>query len=337
MDDIEKDDFMDGSYLNDLHKESSNKYKEDIENDINKIEKIIEDSNKLEIEEDTLSDMLDGVDDDVSNSVDDKVSSDDLSNIVDDIDDKTLYANFNFKDIQKNNYLYNIFSPKNDKYKSFNYLKSIHLKLIKQGHQQSPLLNVFLFNAVILRRLQIIYQQQHKKLHDSNALLPENMEILKQIESLTTKQSKTQQALDQIRDRQRSGKDIHDLHNQELEENAKFIQKNIGEFSFKCKECGAIVSSGGIPHWGIKSKKNNEGTIYHVWSTEMFWAVKNNIIPLHIMAFFLGTSIEGIILTANLRGERMPSFDIIKEESQLKELQTPFENAYFDQAREKIT
>jgi hypothetical protein len=228
--------------------------------------------------------------------------------------------------LSSKNYLYSIFSTKVDKYKSIYYLKRIHKKYLREGYPDGTILNNYLFVATVLRRLQIQYQEHHKASSDQGVPRPEDLTLLNKIETLSDKCSKIQKALDDQRNAQRSGADIHDLHQKELEDNAKFVQEHIGEFSFRCKKCDTIVNAGGLPHWAYEVERGDKGEpIYHVWSQELFYAVKKKEIPLYMMAFSLQTSIEGLKHTAEERGVKMPEYNILEEEEKLKDLMMRFE------------
>jgi hypothetical protein len=118
---------------------------------------------------------------------------------------------------------------------------------------------------------------------------------------------------------------VHDLHNRELAACTEFVKENAGEFSFMCKKCRTIVSTGGLPHWAITTQEKGDSVLYHIWSRELFSLVKAKKIPLHYMAFALQTSIEGLLMTAELRGEKVPEFAINEEEEKQNELLLEFE------------
>jgi len=237
-------------------------------------------------------------------------------------------ADIDVDKLSKTNYLYTIFGTKNDKYKSIYYLRKIHKRYVKEGYPEGTILNNYLFVATVLRRLQVQYQEHHKSAVEQQVPRPEDFTLLGKIEGLSDKLNKLQKALDDQRNAMRSGADIHDLHQKEIEENAKFVQEHVGEFTFRCKKCDTIVSSGGLPHWAFKMERGDKGEpLYHIWSIELFHAVKMGLIPLHMMAFGLQTSIEGLKHTAEERGIKMPEYDILAEEAALKKVMMKFEDA----------
>ena len=267
----------------------------------------LRDEDKIQKEQNKLfsKDILDGL------------SKEDISDV--DVD---------FAKLSKTNYLYTIFGEKNDSYKSVYYIRKIHKKYLKEGYPEGTILNNYLFVAAVLRRLQIQYQEHHKTNAEQGVARPEDFTLLDKIEKLSDKLNKLQKALDDQRNAMRSGADIHDLHQKEIEENAQFVQEHVGEFSFRCKKCDTIVESGGLPHWAFEVERGDKGEpIYHIWSSELFHAVKKGYIPLHMMAFGLQTSIEGLQHTAEERGEIMPVYEILAEEEALKEIMGKFERA----------
>lgn len=236
---------------------------------------------------------------------------------------------FSVDKLSKTSYLYKIFSGKHDKYKSLFYLRKVHKEMQTNGFPEGAILNQYLFLAVTLRRLQIEYQQDHKARTKTDSPIPENYVLLKEIKDTSERLSRLQITLDSSKAAQRAGQDVHDLHNKEIESCADFVKHNVGEFSFRCKKCKTIVSSGGLPHWAIVSVKTIDKVDYHIWSREIFTLVKEKLIPLYMMAFALQTSIEGLVYTAELRNEQLPEHDIKEEEVKLKELMIDFEEIEF--------
>ena len=148
------------------------------------------------------------------------------------------------------------------------------------------------------------------------------LELIKEVSTTVTELKKF---IDKEKETEYAGADIATLHTKEIEDNSKFIQEHIGEFSFSCGKCHSILSSGGLPHWAIEFVNKESKTCYHIWSRQMFFAVEKGFIPLYIMAFCLETSIEGLRYTADEKGITLPAHDIFKEEEKLKELMLEFE------------
>lgn len=225
----------------------------------------------------------------------------------------------------KKSYLYDIFGAEFDKYKSLFHVKQTREDYLKKGYPPGPTLDMFIFMSAVSRRYQILYQRRHKQLSEAKDSRPEDFKVIKEIENIAEKMARLQIALDEQREKLHAGLDIQHLHQREIEENSKFIQEHIGEFSFRCQKCSAIVSSGGIPHWGIHYIKKGNEVGYHIWNPQMALAIKKGLLKPYLMAFFLDTSIEGLLFTAEERGEKLPDFDIKSEEERLKELLSEFE------------
>ena len=267
----------------------------------------------------------------INKTLDDVTAKEMLKDIQEEYYDET--KDFDVDKISKTNYLYQIFGSKHDEYKSSHYLKKEHKQMLAEGYPEGTLLNSYLFVAVVLRRLQIEFQQAHKaKAQIAGVQQPEDFDMLESIQSLTDKMSRIQSTLDNAKAASRTGQDVHDLHKKEVDAAAEFVKQHAGEFSYKCKKCHTIMIAGGLPHWAIISVEGDE-VKYHIWSRELFRLVKKGLIPLHHMAFSLQTSLEGLKYTAELRGEQLPKFDINDEETKLKELMNGFEE--FENKRQR--
>jgi len=225
----------------------------------------------------------------------------------------------------KKSYLYDIFSADFDKYKSLFHVKQIREDYLKKGYPPGPTLDIFIFMSAVSRRYQILYQRRHKQLSEANDTRPEDFRVIKEIENIAEKMARLQVALDEQREKLYAGLDIQHLHQKEIEENSAWVQAHIGEFSFRCKKCDAIISSGGIPSWGIQYVKKGGEVGYHIWNPQMAQAIKKGLLQPYLMAFFLDTSIEGLLFTAEERSEKLPEFDIRAEEEKLKKLLLGFE------------
>lgn len=211
-------------------------------------------------------------------------------------------------------YLLDIFAS--DK-SSLSYIKKTKKQLLEAGYEDSPTLNEYLFLSAISRRLQIMYQEQHL---DANAIA-EDFTLLGEIEKISEKKAVIQKTLDAQRETKAKTLDIVDLHQSMIKDAENEIREHIGEHSFLCKKCGTIVNTQGLPHWAIETTVGPDGSpIYFVFSAELWYLLKEKIIPPFIMAFILRTSIEGIIYTAKERGEKdIPTMDIQEEETKLRQ------------------
>jgi len=224
------------------------------------------------------------------------------------------------------NHIYSGFNPEIDKFKSVYYLHDVRKKMLGLGFPEGSALDDFLFNVTTLRRFQMLYQQSHYSKVVRKIAQPEDFSLLEQIKKLSKTVQDGYKGLVVAREALRSGQDVHDLHKRELDDNAKFIKDHVGEFIFRCSHCDTVVSAGGLPHWAYEMKRGDKGEpLYHIWNREIFYLVRRGVIPMHYMAFFLHTSIEGLEYTAGLRGEKFPTYDIKKEEKLLKEMNIKFE------------
>jgi len=229
------------------------------------------------------------------------------------------------------NYLYDIFSEEYDKYKSKEYLIKTREELLKTGYADGPALNEYLYWTTISRRLHITYQETHINLVNIGGISREDVEFLKRMTAVSGIVSKLQETLENARIKKEKSSDVVDLFTDTMKEANAFIKKNTGEFSLRCKQCGTIIQSDGMPYFSINTDMDKEGNkIYHIFSPEAAYLVKNKIIPLHIMAFILRTSPEGILYTAKERGDFKENellhegIKIEDEENKLKEIMSEF-------------
>ena len=113
-----------------------------------------------------------------------------------------------------------------------------------------------------------------------------------------------------------------------MEEIETFIQEHVGEYSFKCEGCGNIVNTQGLPHWAISKQIEPTGEkTYFIFSPEMWYSYEKGILPLHMIAFLLRTSVEGVLITATRRGEKNTKIDesvLLREEKKSKQLLLAF-------------
>ena len=136
--------------------------------------------------------------------------------------------------------------------------------------------------------------------------------------------------LENVREKRQKTSDVVDLFEETMNGMKDFVKKNIGEFSFRCLQCGTVVQTNGLPHFAIMTETDDrKNKIYHIYSPELAYLVREKIIPLHLMAFILRTSPEGIVYTAKEREEDIKSFldktSLEEEEKKLKEIRNVFE------------
>jgi hypothetical protein len=179
--------------------------------------------------------------------------------------------------------------------------------MLDSGYGDGSTLNEFLFWSTMSRKMQIIYQRMHAKLNMKKGVAEddtENLTFLKEMRSVSSQVASLQSALDGALDKRKKVKDVVDLHSETMKDAEEFIKSHIGEWSFRCKKCGTIVDSQGLPHFAIMTDKDDKNeTIYHVFSPEMWFLYRKGLIPLHFLALILRTSPEGILLTAEQRKE----------------------------------
>jgi hypothetical protein len=236
--------------------------------------------------------------------------------------DETLKKfDLNIQKVHDLEYLKDIFSPKFDKYKSQDFLLKTRKKLIKSAYPDVPALNEYLFWITISRRLHIMYQKFHAQLEVDAEIQntgKDDLEFLKRIELVSERVGKLQELLEKSRDRKEKISDVVDLFSKTMKDAENFVKENIGEHTFRCNNCGTIVQADGLPHYAIMTETDdNKDKIYHIYSKEAAHLVKNGVIPLHVMAFILRTSPEGIIYTMKQRGEDPKT--ILSKTNSLKE------------------
>jgi hypothetical protein len=218
-----------------------------------------------------------------------------------------LPEEFNVKHIGDLSYLLEIFSSKYDKYHSLDYLQKTRDSLLEDGYSDGSMLNEFLFWSTMSRKMQIIYQRMHAKLNRKKGVNEddaENLSFLKEMRAVSGQVSSLQNSLDGALDKRKKIKDVVDLHDETMHAAEEFIKTHIGEYTFRCKKCGTIVNSQGLPHFAITTELDDKGeVVYYVFSPELWFLFRKKLVPLHVVAFILRTSPEGVVLTAEQRKE----------------------------------
>ena len=235
---------------------------------------------------------------------------------------------FDMSKIGDIDFLLSIFAEQFDNFKSLQYLLKMRETLTKRGYPETPILNEYLFWTTISRRLQIEYQIIHVRNSKQGRIEAEPLGMLKVMKSVTEQITALQKALNETLDKFEKISGIADLHQETLDDIEKFVHEHIGEFSFKCNECGTVVSTNGLPHWAIEVVTDPKGEKVHlIFSPELWYLVKNKLLPIYVMAFVLRTSIEGVLITAKKRGEKIPKFSkdhIVEQENKSKDLYKKF-------------
>lgn len=239
-------------------------------------------------------------------------------------------------------YLQLIFGKKYDKYRSLDYLMQVREKLGKLGYPEGPLFNTIAFLSVILRRLEIVYQEHHVLLKQQGVPRPEDLPLLKQIQDVGRLLGELQKTMEASVERQTLKEDVHSLHEKTMHQAEEFIRSHAGEFAFRCQGCGKLMNTQGLPYWAVRTEKDKDGgPLYHVFSSELWYCVERGLIGLPLAAFILQTSIEGVLVTAKIRKERFcpdhPVPEIEKFENQLAELRKPYEDEIEREQRRRTT
>lgn len=235
---------------------------------------------------------------------------------------------FDLSKIGDIDFLLSIFAEAYDKYKSLPYLVKMRQKLLNRGYPETPILNEYLFWTTISRRLQIEYQIVHVRNAKRGRVEAEPLQMLKIMKSIAEQITYLQKSLNDTLEKFEKISGVADLHQETLDEIEKYIQENIGEFSFKCGSCGAVVDSHGLPHWAIEKHDEPTGEKkYFIFSPELWFLYNKGLLPLSYIAFILRTSVEGVLLTAKERNEKFQKITgagIITEEEHSKQLLLEF-------------
>ena len=243
---------------------------------------------------------------------------------------KDLYNKIELSKIS-DDYIFDIFDPKYDKYKSLDYLKTTKDNMIKEGYNEGPLLNNFLFWATIARRLQIKYQQiqvalEKEKKEGLLSDISENLSLLEEIQKISNKVQDIQKILDAQKDKNKEAGDIVDLHAKTMQQAEQYLKEHYGEYVTLDNEEN-IITTDGKAHWAfIKELNEKEEAQYFVWSEELIYLFRKEIIPIEVICFALRTSPEGIKWVADKRGEILPKFDMHIAEQKLRQYMIDFED-----------
>lgn len=245
-----------------------------------------------------------------------------------------LYGKLDLSKISDTEYIFDIFDPKYDKYNSLNYLQITKDNMIKEGHNEGPLLNNFLFWSTIARRLQIKYQQMQIALEEERKSglisdISENLSLLDEIQKISNKVQDIQKILDAQKDKNKEAGDIVDLHTRTMQQAEKYLKEHYGEYVTLDGE-GNIVTTDGKAHWAFVKELNEKGEDqYFVWSEELIYLFRKGIIPIEVVCFALRTSPEGIKWVADKRGEELPKFDMHIAEQKLRQYMIDFEELQY--------
>lgn len=112
------------------------------------------------------------------------------------------------------------------------------------------------------------------------------------------------------------GNENKDLLMEAMADAETYLNENVGDFQFRCGNCGAWVQTDGIPVWMLQQDidpDNPERARVHVGNPEIMFLIKNGYLPISLAAFILRTSPEGIIWTADQRNEPLFTKDGMPE------------------------
>jgi hypothetical protein len=246
---------------------------------------------------------------------------------------KNFEEYYNLTKLENDKYLHEIFEG-NDR----EYLKNLARECKQKKYPASPLLNEFLFLSVLNRRLHINFtylQTKDPTSSDIDKISRQIQQHQQQINNLTA-------TLESYREEKQKEIDLAALHDTVLKEAESYIRQHIGEYSFKCNQCGEMVQTDGLPHWAFKRGNDEEGNpIYFLWNQELWLLVEKQLMSVAYMAFALHTSIQGLKWTYEERnkdrGLQFPKWiDIAKEEDVLKGLQQMWKDYEMLQQRGRI-
>lgn len=181
----------------------------------------------------------------------------------------------------------------------------------KYGFMESPELEELLFLLVTNKKLETEYNMfQPAELVTSDAV-----QMLKDIRENTRKIQDLLITIAGLKKEREKTKDVVDLHKETMKRASKYIKENLGEFALRCPSCGQMIDTLGFPHPFFEGKHK-----YSVFSRELWFLILMKRIPIEYAAYVLHTSIESILDTAKERGDKVPEVDILKAESNLREL-----------------
>lgn len=186
----------------------------------------------------------------------------------------------------------------------------------EDGLPEGPLLNKLLFFGVTAKNLEIEYLKYST--NQNPDIRKKSLSLLKALHDMIPKIEKTIVSMKEMVELSVKTKGIHDLIESVLGESEKFIKEHVGEHSFKCGNCNSIVGTDGLPHWAIQGKYK-----HHVFSPMGWKLFVNGKITLAQLAYILMTSPEGVVWTAQERGDKVPeNIDLQTAEIELKEYQS---------------
>lgn len=161
----------------------------------------------------------------------------------------------------------------------------------ERGYLSGPMLDETINLMAINRQLNSEYRRALR-------INKSPLDILKAIRDNSKQIVDNVEALDAQRRAAETTDDIATLHRRTMDDAESYIKEHIGEFTWGCPSCGQVITTGGIPHWALIKVDGQ----WAVWSEEMAIDVSAGNLPLHRMAYYLRTSIEAIMVTAEAKG-----------------------------------
>ena len=268
------------------------------------------------------------------------IAKDDLKNKV-----AKISVSFDPSKISDLKYIFDIFSPQYDKFKSLEYIEKTHKELLAEGYPQTPALNEYLFWTAISRRMQIIYQEYHKEQMSNfgdlkDMLHIEDTDFLESLRDIAAHITVLQKAIDSSLLSTSQVKDVVDLHKDTCEKAVKFLQSHFGEYVKQDSASGKITDITDKAYWAFVQdlvvKDTGQEVIDYVWSEELKFLVDKKLISVECMAFILRTSIQALQHIAHIRKDVLEVIDLDLAEKNLKALMLEFEPIRDSKDREII-
>lgn len=223
----------------------------------------------------------------------------------------------------------------------YGYFKKVKKEYIDQGFPDCEILNNMCLFQVFMADKYLKIKNKER----NDGLLDVDAEDIKEIKELVLSGQRLVEPLKDIYESTREEKNIATEIEKLMVESKDFIEKNIGEFQFKCPECGIMIDNCGFPHWAYENATDEQGrNVYLIWNAQLWELVKGisirdkygktygyQIEP-YVMALALETSIEGLIYTARKRKMQVNREGDICEidgvKINIKEQETKFSDCY---------
>lgn len=189
------------------------------------------------------------------------------------------------------------------------------LSLLEQGHAPSHQVASLGYLMTLSRRTRLTIEMTR------NVTKGEifNGDALERFYDIEARIGKAVADLEKIRTQrvEEAGEDPLSVVQEELDGAEAFVQAHIGEYMHRCPNpaCGTMLAVPALPHWAFEPLKTDHGTLWPVWSAEMWKLVLSGEMRLSTMSYCLRTSPEGLKYTASRRNEPWPD-DLVIEEAE---------------------